>query len=154
MKTPLLLFTLTMYSCSPALVNFSEDEKFIEIVDVPGPKNELYLKANNWMIETFKDAESVIQHSDKEDGVIIGKYLMHGGLTPGIYGTTVDTRVYAIIDIRVKDDRVRLEIKPMDWYYDSSGMTVYQFSKQDAIAAINRLSDSFYKGITKETIEF
>jgi hypothetical protein len=154
MKKLLLLSALLMYSCSPTLVKFSEDEKFIEIVDVPGPKNELFLKANNWMIETFNSAESVIQHSDKEEGVIIGKYLMYGGVSPGIYGTTVDTRVYAIIDIRVKDDRVRLEVKPQDWYYDSSGMTVYQFSKQDAVAAINRLSDSFYKGISKETIEF
>ena len=153
MKTMYLIPLLLLYACSPSLISFTEDERFIEVIDVPGSKNELYLKANDWMIQTFNSAESVIQHSDKEEGVVIGKYLMHGSVSSGVYGAA-DTRVYAIIDIRVKDDRARLEIKPLDWYYDASGMTVYQFSKQDAINAINRLSDSFYKGLTKESVEF
>lgn len=106
------------------------------------------------MIETFNSAESVIQLSDKEEGVIIGKYLMYGTISPGIYGTTNDTRVYAIIDIRVKDNKARFEVKPQEWYYDSSEMTVYQFSKQDAINAITRLADSFDKGMTVEAVEF
>lgn len=154
MKKLLLLSSLVMYSCAPALVHFNDDENFVEVLDTPGTKNELFLKANDWMIETFNSAESVIQHSDKEEGVIIGKYLMHGGLSSGLYGATTDTRVYAIIDIRVKDNKVRFEVKPQDWYYDSSGLTVYQFSKQDAIAAMTRLADSFKKGMAKEKIEF
>lgn len=154
MKRLCLLSAIFLYSCAPSLVKFSEDEKFIEIVEVPGAKNELYLKAHNWMIETFGNAESVIQHADKEEGVIIGKYLMYGGLTPGLYGSVTDTRVYAIIDIRVKDDKVRWEVKPLEWYYDSSEMTVYQFSKQDAINAITKLSDSFYESMTQAAIDF
>jgi len=137
-------------------VGFTEDEQLVKVFDnLPSTKDKLFLKANDWMIRTFNSAESVIQHSDKEDGVIIGKYLMHGTLSHGgPYSAAADTRVYAIIDIRVKDQKARIEIRPQDWKYDSSGMTVYNYSKQDAIADIQRLVDSFYNSLQKKDVEF
>lgn len=157
MKTKLAsLAALVLFSCAPALIQFHEDEHLVEIFeDLKASQDELYLKANSWMIETFKDAESVIQHSDKEEGAIIGKYLMSGGLSSGMYGSTVDTRIYAIIDIRVRDDKTRIEIKPQDsWHYDASGMTVYNFSKDDAKREMVRLAESFYNSIMKESVDF
>ena len=101
------LWAIVLFSCAPSLINFTEDEHLGEIYeDVIGSHDELYLRANSWMISTFNDAESVIQHSDKEEGVIIGRYLMNGTVSAGMYGS-VDTRVYAVIDIRVRDDRAR-----------------------------------------------
>jgi hypothetical protein len=149
------LSAVILFSCAPALIQFHEDEHLVEIYDeLNATQDELYLKANSWMIESFKDAESVIQHSDKDEGAIIGKYLMAGGVSTSMYGS-VDTRIYAIIDIRVKDNRAKIEIKPQEsWHYDASGMTVYNFSKEDAQREMVRLAQSFFDSIHKETVEF
>jgi len=151
------LLTIALTSCaSMQPVTFTESEYVVKVFeDVKGTKEQLYLKANDWMIKTFNDATSVIQHSDKEEGVIIGKYLMNGKVHSGAYGTTLDTRVYAIIDIRVKDQKARIEIKPQDkWEYDSSGMTIYDYSKQKAIADMQKLIESFYQALQKKDVEF
>jgi hypothetical protein len=46
--------------------------------DLTDNQDELFIKANDWMISMFKDASSVIQFNDKQEGVLIGKYLMSG----------------------------------------------------------------------------
>ena len=81
---------------------------------------------------------------------------MSGEVRPGPYGTTLDNRVYAIIDIRVKDDKARLEIKPQGtWQYDESGMSAfYSYSKQDAINEMKQLEQSFYNALRKKNVEF
>lgn len=45
-------------------------------INVSGEQNELYVRANNWMVGNFTDAKSVIQFSDKEEGIVTGKYLL------------------------------------------------------------------------------
>ena len=136
-------------------VQFMEEDNYVEVFDdLQDNKHQLYLKANNWIIQAFNDAESVIQHSDKEEGVVIGKYLMSGTVQSNMYGS-VDNRVYAIIDIRVKDHKARLEIKPQgQWSYDPSGMSIYNYSKEDAINDMKRLSDDFYNALLKDNVEF
>jgi hypothetical protein len=119
-----------------------------------GQREQLYLKANNWMIETFNDAQSVVQHNDKEEGVVIGKYLMSGTVQTSMYGSA-DSRIYAIIDIRVKDDKARIEIKPQgQWRYDSSGMTIFDYSKDDAVREMQQLAKSFHDALLKVDVEF
>ena len=90
--------------------------------DLTDNQDNLFIKANDWMISMFKDASSVIQFNDKQEGVLIGKYLMGGETrtSSSFYGSTsVDSRVYAKSDIRVKDNRARISIEPMDsWKYD------------------------------------
>lgn len=154
MKTRLLFITLLVSSCA-TMVTFSENEAVSHVFDdTPGSQDELYLKANSWMIETFNNAESVVQHNDKEQGVIIGKYLLHGSSASGLYGN-VDNRIYATIDIRLKDNKARIEIKPQgSWQYDESGMSVFSYSKQDAIADMNHLAESLHQSLLKKAIEF
>lgn len=131
-------------------VSFSESENVVKVYqDLIGTQDQNYLKANEWMIGIFKDATSVIQHTDKADGVIIGKYLMHGTTQTSQYHSH-DSRVYAIIDIRVKEGKARIEIKPQgEWKYDSGGMTIYDYSKQQAISEMNLLADSFHNYMIK-----
>lgn len=49
-------------------------EKVIEISDKS--KDQIYIKANGWFVETFNSAESVIEFQDKEAGKIMGKYVL------------------------------------------------------------------------------
>ncbi len=86
-----------------------------KVVDIEGKsKDELYIKANNWMVETFNNAKSVIQFSDKENGIIMGKYNM-----ATIYTTTTDSHdVISIIKIEVKDGKAKITITPPTYKND------------------------------------
>lgn len=151
----LLSLAFAITSCgSYSTLTFDESENYMKVYeDFVGTKDELYLKSNDWMIKTFVNAESVIQHNDKAEGVIIGKYLMFGAFLNGAYGATADSRVYAVIDIRVKDNKARIEIKPQStWKYGE--MTIYDFSKNDAQLEMVKLADSFHKSLAKENVKF
>jgi hypothetical protein len=153
--TSLMVITMLSGCMTASTLIFPAEENHVEVFeDIDGTKDQIYLKANNWMIETFNDAESVIQHNDKQEGVIIGKYKMFGTTQTSPYGTA-DSRVYAIIDIRVKDNKARIEIKPQSkWYYDASGMSIYSYSKQDALKDMQKLAESFHQSIQKAHVEF
>lgn len=151
----LALLAIIINSCAP-LKTIMIEEPFIKVYDdLEASQNELFLKANEWMVATFKDAESVIQYSDKEEGTLLGKYLMFGEIRQGLYNVTTDTRIYAKIDIRVKDNKARISIEPMEpWKYDPSGMTIYGFSKEDAIAEMEALANNLHNALKSEKIEF
>lgn len=151
----LLFIAFIINACAP-LKTIMIEEPFIKVYDnLEASQNELFLKANEWMVATFKDAESVIQYSDKEEGTLLGKYLMNGEVRQGLYNVTTDTRIYAKIDIRVKDNKARISIEPMEaWKYDPSGMTIYSYSREDAIAEMEELSSSLHEALKSEKIEF
>jgi hypothetical protein len=131
------------------------EQPFVKVYEnIDGDKQQLYLRANDWMVSMFNDAESVVQYSDKEEGVIIGRYLFHGGINSGFYGMSVDYRIFAKINITLKDGRARIEITPEQWRYDSSGMSVYDLSYEDAIAKMESISESFNKALQSKEIDF
>jgi len=93
----------------------------IVIQDTPPPKiatfeNELskdqnYVLANEWMVESFNNATSVIQFTDKESGTVKGKYTIKSAyISTNTYAST--DALFAIITIRVKDKLSRIEIDP------------------------------------------
>ena len=99
----LFLTTFLLTSCgSMFTTTMLYPEQKSKIVNIANTnKSDLFVRANNWMVETFNNAESVIQFSDKENGIVTGKYLMQ----TIIKGTAVPvTKVFAIIKIRVKDN--------------------------------------------------
>ena len=152
--TIIALFGLSMFSGCMSYSRVSAPAHASVYEDVNGDQNELFLKSNDWMVSTFGNAESVIQYSDKEEGVIIGKYLLSGRTSSSRYGTT-DTRVYAKIDVRVKDNRAKIEITPVgEWAYDKSGMTVYKYSPEDAKKDMNNLSRSFYLALQANNLDW
>jgi len=137
-------------------VSFTEDEAYVQVYDsLADNKDDLFIKANDWMITTFIKATSVIEYSDKESGTLLGKYLMAGTVKTGAYGVSVDTRVYSKIDIRVKDNKARIIITPLtDWKYDSSGFTIYNYSKEQALLDMAALSDSLNKKLESTVVDF
>lgn len=80
---------------------------------------------------------------------------MHGELVTGLYGSSVDTRVYAKIDIRVKDSKARISIEPLgSWKYDSTGMTIFNYNEDDAREDIQILASSFHEALLRKGVEF
>jgi len=115
MKKLLLLFasTLLLSSCGATKYQSKEVSK---VVDIPNQdQKEIYVKANNWMVSIFTDAESVIQFTDKESGTITGKYRI-GTLTMAERGV-LPTYVFAILNIQCKDGKAKLKIIPESFGY-------------------------------------
>ncbi|WP_158093907.1 DUF4468 domain-containing protein [Algoriphagus ratkowskyi] len=99
-------------------------------------KNDNYVLANEWMVEAFNDATSVIQFTDKESGTVKGKYLLKAGsVSTSPYVSSTDP-LHAIITIRARDNKIRIEIDPPSsgFYSQSSmgneyGYTIQMFDK-------------------------
>lgn len=69
----LVVFTLLLASCTT--IKPSEVKGVTKVVEVSGAsKDELFVKASSWLVDAFNSAKSVIQFSDKDAGVIKGKY--------------------------------------------------------------------------------
>lgn len=124
--------------------------------DITGTKEQLYVKANEWMVAKFNDAESVIQFSDKEEGTIIGKYLLGGSVVAATqYTAAADLRVYAIIDVRVKENKARISIDPQEWKsYNESTYPRYAFTPQKATEESDKLIQDFYTHMRGSNIDF
>jgi hypothetical protein len=113
-----LLVLFLLPSCAALTPIPISYESFLKTKEITADKNraDLFVAANSWMVETFNDAESVIQFSDKEAGIIKGRYLLGGAyetytLSGHIYDR--DTRVYATITIMVKDSLSKITIAPI-----------------------------------------
>lgn len=150
----ILLFGITVLLLTGCMTAkfVSYDEPISKIIEVEGKsKDKLFVDANNWMVSVFKSAESVIEFSDKEEGAIIGKYLMGGSAsTPNGWGGYIDTRVYAKINIWAKEGRVKIDVIPNDFSYYSSEF-VAVFDKEAADVACLALITDFEEAIAKQS---
>lgn len=79
-------------------------------------KKQIFGEAYNYIIKNYKDANSVIQREDKEEGVIIAKGLFLDYVT-GIkqasnwaYATSSEMSAYHILKIECKDGKARVTI--------------------------------------------
>lgn len=111
-------------SCASFInVEISPIEK---IVDFESTKNELFVKANQWMVKTFNNAESVIQFTDKESGTITGRYKLKQS-----YGYTNNYQIiprggkFAIINVDLKDNKARITITPEKYQTAGKGGNQY-----------------------------
>jgi hypothetical protein len=117
-------------------------EKVVKIENTK--KNTLYVRANNWMVESFNNAKSVVQFTDKESGTISGRYLL--GTVANEYGPA--RYAYASIKIQVKDNASKITIKPESFTYAKGNMyTLY--TEEEAQRDINSLLVSFEDSMQK-----
>jgi hypothetical protein len=121
MKKLLLLSMLVAITSCGVMVPI-DHSSFEAVVETPGTSEVLFVRANNWMVENFTNAESVIQFTDKESGTVTGKY--HVGTAGGNYiaitGTTTPiVNVRALIKVRVRDNGAKIEIDPMPYNINS-----------------------------------
>jgi hypothetical protein len=118
-----------------------------KVVTVKGKtKNELYIRANTWMVETFNNAKSVIQFSDKENGIVTGKYIMATIIT----STTTTHEIYSIIKIQVKDEAARITITPESYKSDAN---FFAGGKNYPIEQMNSDIDMLINNFSKSIIE-
>lgn len=141
MKTSYFILLISLLlSCTP--IKWVTTPKVGEIIDVPGTKDELYIRANQWMVRHFKSAKSVIQFQDKEAGKIMGKYLMNTiDLEKAMNNLPITNDVYTLITISVKDNATRIDIEPLEyWPYNKRVLT---YSPEMAQRDIKVLIDGY-----------
>lgn len=112
---------------------------------IEGSKNDLFVKANNWMVEIFSSSKSVIQFSDKEAGIVIGRYLFKDFGATTVMGKIVDFgEIYAIIKLQVKDGTTKITIDAEDFTeIHSKANENYRYTKEKAVQEINALMDNY-----------
>lgn len=87
---------------------FPSPFEFQKTENVTGTKEQLFVKANEWMATIYNNANSVIQMHDKEAGVLIGK----GEMTSTMHD--IVSRIYYIdytLTIRIKDGKYMATVK-------------------------------------------
>ena len=81
-----------------------EELKIKKTFELPKTKEELRLISMEWIVNEFVSAKDVIQFSEKEQGIIIGK-----GITQITYTLwPVDT--YVTLKIETKDNKARITV--------------------------------------------
>jgi hypothetical protein len=108
----LVIFSLILNSCASSKQFQETPRPRIATYNNDLGKNANFVLANEWIVETFNDAKSVIQFTDKESGTIKGKYLMKDVyISTNPYVPSTEP-FYAIITLRVRDKKCRIEIDP------------------------------------------
>lgn len=117
MKALLLFILFPFYvNAQDTVISYSE----IVTVD-SASKNDLFIKARQWVNETFKSSKDVLQINDKETGELSGK-----GIMPVIvHMKYLGDRTYTFeanfaINIWVKDGRYKYEFKNFNVYFPDS----------------------------------
>ena len=122
---------------------------FTTVIDAPNKtKDELFTMLNNWFVASFNSGKSVIQMTDKEQGVIIAKgYLSGVGSRIG-FSKSVSVGEYIIIRLDIKDAKIRLISSIQEYYMDTSvGVGQVLFGG----AALSDIEFPVYKGYPFDT---
>lgn len=156
--TILLCLTVVLTSCLSYKTVAVDLDTTVSQISVEGNKNDLFVRANNWMVENFVDAKSVIQFTDKESGTVTGKYLMYNrpaSVSMGIQSPGVE--IFAIIKIQVKDGAAKLSINPSEFGEIQTSNKTYQalyYTKEKAEQEVNQLVTSFGKYMNDKESDF
>ena len=122
-------------------------EPTYHIIESDLSRDELFVNANIWLVESFKSAKDVIQFSDKEAGIVMGKYLLS---LPYFDDDQLNPQgISALIKLQVKEGATRITIIP-EAFVEPSGDMYYNapYDREDVQNSINLLIQS-YVGFVK-----
>lgn len=142
------IFILLSLACASTVKTGTYAENYEEIVEVEGTKDNIFTKANLVFVDVFVNADSVIQYSDKEAGVIKGKY----------FSTIGSFRLYnvsSIIEVSVKEGKYRIKMSIADVTTENWGQTVSVATNDTILQLISgewqALAKRFKDGMNENT---
>jgi len=147
------MVSFILASCASVIIQDTPPPK-IATFENGVDKNANYVLANEWMVESFNDAESIIQFTDKESGTVKGKYTLKGGVVSTSPYVASTNALSAIITIRVKDKGCRIEIDPPSsgFYSQSFNGNEIGYTGQMFGEAANELIADFQSRMQGEAI--
>ena len=107
----IIFLAMLMTSCAISKTEYYEIDEASETISINQSKNEIFVNSNLWLVESFVSAKSIIQYSDKEAGVIAGKFK----IMDDPYNTNVNKEVEAVIKIFANEGNVKISIKPLPY---------------------------------------
>ena len=131
-----ILPLLLLFSC--VAYKDAVTPKVSQLIKVSGTKDQLFLKSNEWAIRAFANSQSAIQYNDKNDGKIIGRFLMNTTNSP-YYASDV----FSVITITVADKTAKIEIDPLPWKYNTAVINTTVYKPEMAQKDMQKLIDSF-----------
>ena len=143
-----LVVAIAFLAVSCTTISPSEVKGVTKVVEVPGvSKDDLFVRASTWMVDMFNSAKNVIQFSDKDAGVIKGKYII---TFPQFLATG---ECEATITIECKDGKCRIVVDDpygfrVDDVYSNRIENLTQEGFDKISTSIRGLCDKFEKYIT------
>lgn len=134
-------FLLLFISCTATRTMVRLDPTY-KIIESDGSRDELFVNANIWLVESFQSAKDVIQFSDKEAGIVMGKYSL--SLPDYEWGHFNPQGISALIKIQVKEGATRITIIPESFVEPSGDMYMRApYDRGDVQNSINLLVQSY-----------
>lgn len=91
---------------------------FTAVVEMPGiNKVELYSRAKQWIVNTFKSANAVIQMDDKAEGVLIGKGRIKELKNPNASFITLAYNFVFTVKVYLKEGKYKYSFKDITYEY-------------------------------------
>jgi hypothetical protein len=124
------VFTLLIaLSFAPAFAQMplsSETHKFTytEVIDTPGAKDDIYLRARKWFLNTYNSAQDVVAFDDREAGQISGSGSFDISLLMGLQRTVKYT-----VTIDVKDNKFRYTFTSFYIHWHNTTNDVHAFEE-------------------------
>lgn len=116
----------TFYSFSQS------DFKFEEIVAVDSmSKDQIFNKAATWLATTYKSSKAVIQHSDKDNGIIVGKANFSYDLT-NMFAVNKGIINYTIT-IGAKDNKYKIELSGFSFSFAPYTEVCWDFASEKVV---------------------
>lgn len=138
----LLCAALLVHGCVVITTNSAPVDRVVNLDT--SSKDVLFVRANNWMVDAFKNAESVIQFTDKDSGSISGRYLLGTVSAASEFGPV--RRAYATIKIRVKDGATKISVTPESFTYPKGNMYIL-YTEEDVTRDVSALINSFERAM-------
>ncbi len=150
---------------------------FSEVVKVDSlSKNDIFLRANDWIVRTFNSAKDVVQFTDKDAGKIVCKTVTGATVGKGWNKVTIDP-VFYLITIEARPGRYKITASdfihqytagigamktsgsnPLEAYYLLAEPTKKEYETNIAVAEIiadniQDVFDSAFNAISEEKEE-
>ena len=156
MKKVLPIFIILLSSCGAFQIKYTpvSVDPVSKDLTIDKKSNELFVIANEWMIDRFNNPESVIEYTDKEEGILAGKYLFHRITGVGMNDVpAAATNLFAVIKIQVKDGATRITISPQT-YNNVDSPYIKKYTKEMALADINLIIENYIDYVKNYNDEF
>lgn len=149
MLNRIIVLALLFLSSMPT---HAEEQLFsVQIVrEIKADKNKIYSKSNAWIAETFRSAKAVIEHTDKDAGLIIGNGVVETRAGIGIFAATFQY-VFKFKE-EIKDNKFRFsfsDVKMITNGFEKPIESTNRASTEPEVnAKFNELADSLAAYIT------
>lgn len=116
----ILLFSIFLASISCGTTHYSASTLQVERIhdNLNKTKDELFVLSRDWAVNEFVKSNAVIEYSDKEEGIFIGKFILIHNVTQNL-----DLSTYCKLKIEVKDNKAKIFLIPMqDFWAGKTGL--------------------------------